>query len=145
MENEKPEFALFGHDLFGDAIQKKKSGPLSERFEFTPFSVLDARQGEWQERKRAWLSVGIQSELGRGAPIGGGEASTGSRHEVCDGRTDGIATPRRIDVVEFGSDEAQNIELLPRTKANATPGGSLMPSCNYSKNKSRGDGRGRPI
>ena len=39
---------------------------LRERFIVPPFSVLDARQGYWQERKRAWLALGIQSELGRG-------------------------------------------------------------------------------
>ena len=39
---------------------------LSERFGVAPFSVLNAREGWWQARKRAWLSVGIQSELGRG-------------------------------------------------------------------------------
>jgi len=39
---------------------------LSERFGVPPFSVLDARRGYWQDRKRAWLAIGIQSELGRG-------------------------------------------------------------------------------
>jgi len=39
---------------------------LAERFGVPPFSVLDARQGYWQDRKRAWLSLGIQSEIGRG-------------------------------------------------------------------------------
>jgi ParB-like chromosome segregation protein Spo0J/DNA modification methylase len=39
---------------------------LTGRFVVPPFSVLDARQGYWQERKRAWLALGIQSELGRG-------------------------------------------------------------------------------
>lgn len=48
------------------------SKSLSERFGVPPFSVLDARQGYWQERKRAWLALGIQSELGRG----GGEKLT---------------------------------------------------------------------
>lgn len=38
---------------------------LSERFVVPPLSVLDARQGYWLERKRRWLSVGIESELGR--------------------------------------------------------------------------------
>lgn len=42
---------------------------LAERFLVPPFSVLDARQGYWQERKRAWLALGIQSELGRGADL----------------------------------------------------------------------------
>jgi hypothetical protein len=45
------------------------SAPLAERFIVPPFSVLDARQGYWQERKRAWLALGIQSELGRGDGI----------------------------------------------------------------------------
>jgi hypothetical protein len=31
--------------------------------------VLDARQGAWRERKRAWLSLGIQSEIGRGTEL----------------------------------------------------------------------------
>ena len=39
---------------------------LAERFGLPPFSVLNAREGWWQDRKRAWLSLGIQSELGRG-------------------------------------------------------------------------------
>ena len=39
---------------------------LAERFGVPPFSVLDARQGYWQARKRAWIALGIQSELGRG-------------------------------------------------------------------------------
>ena len=42
---------------------------LADRFIVPPFSVLDARQGYWQDRKRAWLSLGIQSELGRGENI----------------------------------------------------------------------------
>jgi len=42
------------------------SRKLQDRFIVPPFSVLDARQGYWQERKRAWIALGIQSELGRG-------------------------------------------------------------------------------
>lgn len=44
----------------------KNHGSLSDRFGIPPFSVLNAREGWWQDRKRAWLSLGIQSELGRG-------------------------------------------------------------------------------
>jgi hypothetical protein len=54
---------------------------LAERFGVPPFSVLDARQGYWQERKRAWLALGIQSELGRG----------GCRREADDERYDSAA------------------------------------------------------
>lgn len=39
---------------------------LADRFGVPPFSVLNAREGWWQDRKRAWLALGIQSELGRG-------------------------------------------------------------------------------
>jgi len=39
---------------------------LSDRFGVVPFSVFNAREGVWQDRKRAWLSLGIQSEVGRG-------------------------------------------------------------------------------
>ncbi|WP_205880428.1 hypothetical protein [Lichenicoccus roseus] len=41
-------------------------GLLGERFGVAPFTVLNAREGWWQERKRGWLALGIQSELGRG-------------------------------------------------------------------------------
>src|SRR5690606_15767228 len=44
---------------------------LAERFGVPPFTVLDARKGWWQDRKRAWLDLGIRSELGRGAAPGG--------------------------------------------------------------------------
>ena len=43
---------------------------LSDRFGIPPFTVLDARRGWWRERKREWLGLGIQSELGRDTPVG---------------------------------------------------------------------------
>jgi hypothetical protein len=58
--------ALYGNDLFGEPIRPERSGALAERYEFPPFSVLNAREGDWQERKRAWLALGIKSEVGRG-------------------------------------------------------------------------------
>jgi len=58
--------ALFGKDIFGDPVRAKVTSMLSKRFIVPPFSVLDARQGYWQERKSAWINLGIQSELGRG-------------------------------------------------------------------------------
>lgn len=54
---------------------------LAERFLVPPFSVLDARQGYWQERKRAWLSLGIKSELGRGENALGFSEGVNARHE----------------------------------------------------------------
>lgn len=58
--------SLYGTDLLGDAMAPDAKGPLHERFLFPPFSVLDARQGVWQDRKRAWIGIGIRGEAGRG-------------------------------------------------------------------------------
>lgn len=48
--------------------QEEARATLAERFGLPPFSVLNAREGRWQDRKRAWLALGIESELGRGDP-----------------------------------------------------------------------------
>jgi hypothetical protein len=58
--------ALYGKDLFGEAIAPPKRGKLADDFLVPPFTVLNAREGWWQERKRGWLAMGIKSELGRG-------------------------------------------------------------------------------
>lgn len=55
----------------GDGGQQTGSGNLADRFGVPPFSVLNAREGWWQDRKAAWIALGIKSELGRGAPTGG--------------------------------------------------------------------------
>lgn len=60
------ESILNGTDLFGEEIKRESTGIVSDRFGFPPFSVLDARSGAWQDRKRAWISIGIKSEIGRG-------------------------------------------------------------------------------
>ncbi|KJK22112.1 chromosome partitioning protein ParB [Burkholderiaceae bacterium 16] len=44
------------------------AGSLAEQFMVPPFSTLNARDADWQDRKKAWLALGIQSELGRDAP-----------------------------------------------------------------------------
>lgn len=57
-------------DLFGDQVMPEQHGSkLGGDWDYPPFSVWNAREGWWQDRKRAWLSLGIKSELGRG---GGG-------------------------------------------------------------------------
>lgn len=52
---------------------------LRENHIVPPFSILDARQGYWQARKRLWLSLGIKSELGRGEMNPGSPGDT--RHD----------------------------------------------------------------
>lgn len=66
VEKEKEEFRLYGSDLYGNEIKPDAKGKLRELFDFPPFTVLNAREGPWQERKRMWLATGIQSEVGRG-------------------------------------------------------------------------------
>lgn len=44
-------------------------GSLKEKFIIPPFSILDTRLGNWQERKQAWLELGIKSEVGRDKEI----------------------------------------------------------------------------
>lgn len=51
---------------FEEFVVPDARGKLQEKFLIPPFSVLDARQGYWQERKKQWLELGIQSEIGRG-------------------------------------------------------------------------------
>lgn len=54
--------------LFGEGFFKAEPlmlGTLRQRFLYPPFSVLNARDGEWQARKRAWIRLGIRGEEGR--------------------------------------------------------------------------------
>jgi hypothetical protein len=90
---------------------------LAERFGVPPFSVLDARQGYWQERKRAWLSLGIRSELGRGDCMPSGESS------VYGGSSDWAGT----------------------RGPSSCPGGSPRPAATLGKDgkTQRGDGKGK--
>lgn len=57
-------FSPFGADLFGEPIQEV-TGPLNQRYVVSPFAVLNAREGDWQKRKSAWIGMGIESEGGR--------------------------------------------------------------------------------
>ena len=104
---------LTDDDEPGEPAEPK--GNLSDRFMIPPFTVLNAREGWWQSRKRAWLAIGIKSELGRGG---------GADHAV-------------------GADNLGGPQLLPR-REQAAPGGSARPACDYSK-KQRGNGAGRAI
>lgn len=38
---------------------------LFEEFGQPPFTTLDRRTGQWQDRKRRWINLGIESEVGR--------------------------------------------------------------------------------
>ena len=49
---------------------------LADKFLVPPFSVLDARSGLWQDRKRRWMRLGIKSEIGRSESLTYGGATT---------------------------------------------------------------------
>ena len=57
-------FNTEGESLTDEITEPKVK--LSDRFMLPPFSVLNAREGWWQARKKAWIALGIKSELGRG-------------------------------------------------------------------------------
>jgi hypothetical protein len=61
--------SLFGGGEPPAAPANRAKAPLARRFVIPPFTVLDARAGYWQERKREWLELGIKSELGRGGDL----------------------------------------------------------------------------
>lgn len=52
-------------DLFGNIIIEDEI--LRDKFIEPPFSVLDAKSGNWVRRKKLWKSKGIKSEIGRNA------------------------------------------------------------------------------
>lgn len=93
--------------------EPKESGGLARRFIIPPFSVFNAREGWWQDRKRAWVALGIKSELGRG------------------------------DDVLFKNEAVAEKGLNFYRNKKANPGGSLMPATDYSKTGERGDSKGR--
>lgn len=52
-------------DLFGEPIIEDVL--LRDKFLEPPFSVLDTKGRAWQNRKRAWKNLGMESHLGREA------------------------------------------------------------------------------
>lgn len=51
-------------DLFGNEVITKLS--LSDKYIQPPFSILNSQKRDWQARKHKWISMGINSEIGRG-------------------------------------------------------------------------------
>jgi DNA modification methylase len=106
--------------LLGGNYQHRAKDVLSERFLVPPFSVLNTREGWWQDRKRQWIGIGIKSELGRGWDEGKGD-------------------PKKHMMV--GKDGGNLLDYYGKGKKNASPGGSPKPAMDYSKKqRGRGDG-----
>lgn len=60
---------LYGVDLFGQPLNPVATSPIAQKFLIPPFTVLNAREGDWQERKRAWSALGIRGEVGRDSSV----------------------------------------------------------------------------
>lgn len=52
------------------AAEAPAKGSLVDTWGVPPFSVFDARQGYWQERKQAWIARGLDLGAGRGGEFG---------------------------------------------------------------------------
>lgn len=42
-----------------------QQGAFARSFGVSPFSILNAREGWWQKRKKQWRCLGLESQLGR--------------------------------------------------------------------------------
>lgn len=108
--------------LLGADYKIRAKDILSSRFLLPPFTVLNTREGFWQERKRQWISLGIKSELGRGYTEEG---------------------------TAYGTSLGKSGELNKKYR-DASPGGSPRPAMNnkgrpYGAPIARGDGHGRTL
>lgn len=56
-------------NLFGETVDDVVRDILRSRYIEPPFSILDSRQQNWQDRKRTWKALGIESEVGRDATV----------------------------------------------------------------------------
>jgi len=63
MNKKQPTNEVKNLDLFGNEIEEDVI--LRDKFIEPPFSILDSKSGNWQNRKRQWLLTGIKSEIGR--------------------------------------------------------------------------------
>ena len=73
---------LFGNEIIEDVL-------LRDKFLEPPFSVLDTRQGSWQNRKRKWQALGMKSEIGRDDELTyTGAASKFDYYRVKEGKRD---------------------------------------------------------
>jgi len=78
-----------------DLADAKKT--LSEKFGVPPFTVLNAREGWWQDRKRAWLALGIKGESSRT------ESDTGDRQLLAKSSGTDFYAQKRAKEKEIGS------------------------------------------
>ena len=59
------------HLMSKAAIKDENWLSLADQFVVPPFSIFDARGGDWFKRKQQWKGIGISSELGRATGLSG--------------------------------------------------------------------------
>ena len=112
---------MFDLDLFGEPVINGHKSILAQTFEYPPFSVLNAREGWWQERKRQWLALGIKSELGRG---GANTSASERAMQLAGGFRPEHGVGGGADMGQFAASDGARAELLSRAERNgASPGG----------------------
>ena len=104
------QLALLGYDLFGEPVNPEPSCIVAKKFIIPPFSVLDARSGEWQDRKRAWIRLGIQGEVGRKKDLTyTGAASTYDHYRIKEkeklGRKEGLTYMKAESAPDYWKDK----------------------------------------
>jgi hypothetical protein len=58
-----------------DLVEEDDPGltvPLAQRYGLPPFSVINRHSGHWQQRKRKWNALGLDSKQGRSQALLGG-------------------------------------------------------------------------
>ena len=85
------EVDLFGNEVIHDVL-------LRDKFIEPPFSILDTKSGNWQNRKRVWLSKGLKSEMGRTAKTFGMKDWADSKRE--NGKLKGSNVPSDTSIFD---------------------------------------------
>lgn len=106
----------------GGAEGKADASRLADRFGVPPFSILNAREGWWQDRKAQWIALGIKSELGRGEAVTWGVSPEGtptakSRATAAPGGSRMPAVDKTTGKIVRSDSRARPIR--PKTKAEA--------------------------
>ena len=56
-------------EIESDAGEEDRTGNMAEKYLVPPFSVIYCNRPDWLARKRAWVSKGLHSEIGRGEKL----------------------------------------------------------------------------
>jgi len=73
------DMSMFEEEL--DDVEKETKQKINDEFLVPPFSIFDTRQGYWQDRKRAWKNLGLDSGAGRDeALLGKGLQQLGEKY-----------------------------------------------------------------